>query len=291
MKQSLREVRSGAKHYLIVTVSLLLCSNVTSVAADGGDLQAANQQFANPLSSATLWIMENNMFVLDGDAVDGHRKSNVFIVDPLIPQSLGDSGWSLVHRPIVPIWTDQDRPDGFGGTESNEGIGDITYFAAFTPEPTPIGDKGKLVWGAGPIVRFPTGGEDLGAEKYSAGGVLIGLYSEEKFPAGFLNQNLFSFAGESDRDSVATSTLQYFYFYNFTPEWGIGAAPTMTFDWNDSDNNAIPIGIGITRSFFTGKTPNRLLFEVDYYVDQNDDFGPKWNFRIAWGRFLPKWFD
>ena len=270
---------------------LQLCYSTVTVAAAGSDLQAANRQFANPLASATLWITENNTFVRGGEAITGNRNSNVTLINPLIPMSLGDSGWSLVHRPIIPFWASLDKPDPPSGLESNKGLGDITYFAAFTPPPTPIGEKDKLVWGAGPIIRFPTGGEDLGAEKYSAGGVLIGLYSAEKFTAGFLNQNLFSFAGESDRDSVHSSTLQYFYFYNFTPKWGIGAAPTMSFDWEDSDNNAIPIGIGITRSFFTGKTPNRVLFEIDYYVDQNDVFGPKWNFRIAWGRTLPKFFD
>lgn len=290
MNDSFRHIGSRVR-CSVTTMAVIPGLLAVSVSAADDSLQAANRTFANPLASSTLWITENNTFVLDGDAVSDSRRNNVTIIDPLIPQSLGDSGWSLVHRPIVPIWSSQETPNRDGGFDSDKGLGDITYFAAFTPEPTPIGDKGNLIWGAGPIVRFPTGGSDLGAEKYSAGGVLIGLYSAEKFTAGFLNQNLFSFAGDSDRDSVQSSTLQYFYFYNFTPKWGIGAAPTMSFDWEDSDNTAIPIGFGVTRSFFTGKTPNRLLFEVDYYVDQNDDFGPEWNFRIAWGRVLPKWFD
>lgn len=261
-------------------------------AQEGGDLQAANRQFANPLASATLWITENNTFIFDGDAVSSSDRNNALIIDPLLPQSIGDSGkWSLVHRPILPIWTPLHTPEGDGSSDVSQGIGDFTYFAAFTPTPTPIGDKGKFVWGAGPIARFPTGGEDRGSEKYSAGAMAVALYSGEKFTVGALNQNLFSVAGESDRASVNSSTLQYFYFYNFSPKWGIGAAPTMSFDWNDSENNAIPIGIGITRSFMTGKTPNRLLFEIDYYVDQSDRYGPEWNIRIAWARFLPRFFD
>ncbi len=258
--------------------------------AQEGDLQAANRQFANPLANATLWITENNALVFGGDAVSGNRINNVTIVDPLVPQSVGDTGWSLVHRPILPIWSSLHIPDPPDGFESNKGIGDFTYFAAFSPPATPVGEDAAFIWGAGPIARFPTGGSDLGAEKYSAGAVAIALYSSKKFTIGMLNQNLFSFAGDDDRDSVQSSTVQYFYFYNFTPKWGIGAAPTMSFDWEDSDRTAIPIGIGLTRSFFTGKTPNRLLFEIDWYADRPDDFGPKWNFRIAWGRFLPRFF-
>ncbi len=261
-------------------------------AQDDGGLADANRQFANPLANTTLWIMENNLFFFDGDAVSSSKRNNAFIIDPLLPMSIGKTGkWNLVHRPILPIFTPLRTPDGTGGADVEQGIGDFTYFAAFTPPATPVGESGRFIWGAGPIARFPTGGSDRGAEKYSIGAMAVALYSGEKFSFGALNQNLFSVAGESDRSSVNSSTLQYFYFYNFSPKWGIGAAPTISIDWKDSENNAIPIGIGITRSFMTGKTPNRLLLEVDYYLDQNDAYGPEWNIRLAWARFLPKFFD
>ena len=96
--------------------------------AQGGDLTAANRQFANPLASATLWITENNAFVFGGDAVSGNRVNNVTLVNPLISQSVGDTGWLLVHRPILPVWSSLPIPDPPDGFASNKGIGDFTYF-------------------------------------------------------------------------------------------------------------------------------------------------------------------
>ena len=91
--------------------------------AQEGDLQAANQQFANPLASATLFITENNALQFGGDAVSGNRINNVTIVDPLVPMSLGDSDWSLVHRPIIPVWSSLHTPDPPNGFESKKGAG------------------------------------------------------------------------------------------------------------------------------------------------------------------------
>ena len=50
---------------------------------------------------------------------------------------------------------------------------------------------------------------------------------------GALNQNLFLIAGANECADVKTSTLQYFWFYNFnfSPKWGIGAAPIIAWEW------------------------------------------------------------
>jgi hypothetical protein len=147
----------------------------------------------------------------------------------------------------------------------------------------------------GPIFRFPTASNDkLGSEKYSAGPAAVALYSSPKFTIGLLNQNLFSFAGDSDRDDVRQSTFQYFAFYNFTPQWGIGTAPIISVDWDESDNDdrfLVPVGLGVARTFRIGPIPSRLLLESQYYVVQRDSFGPEWNFRVALAMFYPLLFD
>ena len=86
---------------------------------------------------------------------------------------------------------------------------------------------------------------------------------------------------------------QYFGFYNFTPEWGIGTAPIVSVNWDaqkGGDKLAFPVGAGVTRTFRLGKLPARLLLEGQYYAVQRDSFGPEWNFRVALGIFLPKLF-
>lgn len=277
---------------------LLFCSGVfLTIACHADDLSKANQQFANPLASANLFIIENDTITLDGDLVDDERRTNVTVVEPLIPFQIGESDWSVVHRPILPFIVDGDVPVGAGvggantfglpSFQNETGLGDFTYFAAFTPKP-----KGKFVWGAGPIFRFPTATDSkLGSEKFSAGPMGVALYSSEKFTVGFLNQNLLSFAGDSNRDHVAVSTLQYFAFYNFTPQWGIGMAPIISYNWRAGADEALslPLGLGVTHTFkLNEKTPARLLLEGQYYAVQPDAFGPEWNIRVAFAVFLPK---
>jgi len=85
--------------------------------------------------------------------------------------------------------------------------------------------------------------------------------------------------------------LQYFAFYNFTPEWGIGAAPIISYDWDakrSGDALSLPIGLGVTRTFKLGKAPARVLLKGQYYARQKDTFGPRSNIRFAFALFLPK---
>ena len=108
-----------------------------------------------------------------------------------------------------------------------------------------------------------------------------------------LTQSFFSYAGDDKRDNVAKSTFQYFAFYNFTPQWGIGTAPIISVNWDAEDNDdklAFPVGIGVTHTFKLGQIPARMLLEGQYYAIQRDSFGPEWNFRIAFAMFLPKLF-
>ncbi len=269
----------------------------TTESAGGASLEEANQAIANPLAQATLVIVENDTLFLDGDAADGTEVTNVTIFEPLVPISVTE-GWSLVNRPIIPFALGADIPvagssgTGAGSTtqiDSVDGMGDISFFSLLTPI-----DDSPIKWGVGPIFRFPTATDSrLGAEKWSAGPAGVALYSSPKFTIGALNQNLFSFAGDDDRDNVAVSTLQYFAFYNFTPEWGVGAAPIISYNWDadGGDKLLLPVGLGLTHTFRIGETPTRLLFEGQYYAVQRDTFGPEWNARVALAMFFPPLFD
>ena len=172
--------------------------------------------------------------------------------------------------------------------EDTTGLGDITFFSFLAP-PT----EGNFKYGAGPVVRFPTAtDDDLGGGKLTVGPGGVALYSTADYTLGLLNLNYFSVAGESG-ESVSTSTLQYFAFYNFTPEWGIGTAPIISYNWvadDDDDKLALPVGLGVTHTFKAGDFPARLLLEGQHYVVQRDSFGPEWNVRLAFGLFLPSLF-
>lgn len=261
------------------------------------ELANANQQFANPLTQATMVITENDTLGLRGDLVDGTEVTNITVFEPIIPYTF-DNGWALINRPILPFAIDAPIPvAGSGGSaaeggvnfEDKTGLGDFTFFSMIAP-PTDTAFK----WGVGPVFRFPTSTKDeLGSGKYTVGPAAVALYSSKNFTIGGLTQSFFSVGGDDDRDSVATSTFQYFAFYNFTPQWGVGMAPIISVNWDadGGDKVSLPVGLGVTRTFRIGDVPARLLTEGQYYAVDRDSFGPRWNARVALALMLPPLFN
>jgi hypothetical protein len=265
--------------------------------AGAASLATANKEFNNPLTAATMLIFENDTVLLDGDLSDGTKATNITVLEPIIPIPLG-GGWGLVNRPILPIAFSAPIPvagSGGGAAEGgsfsfkdNDGLGDFTFFSLLAP---PV--KGNFKYGFGPTFQFPTATKDeLSSGKYSVGPAAVALYSTDKLTIGALTQSWFSFAGDDDRDNVAKTTLQYFVFYNFTPQWGIGTGPIISYNWDakGGDKLALPVGLGVTHTFRVGKVPARMLLEGQYYVVQRRSFGPEWNFRLAVGFMFPPLF-
>lgn len=106
------------------------------------DLAAANRAIANPLTNNVLFIVESDTFRLRGDITDDDKYGNVTIIEPLIPFDIGDTGWTYIMRPIIPLGFSVDVPkvDGTGlSFDSASGIGDIALLNLFTPG---MNDKG-----------------------------------------------------------------------------------------------------------------------------------------------------
>ena len=174
--------------------------------------------------------------------------------------------------------------DIFGGRTN--GLGDVYYNGLFSPtEPISLDGGGKLVWGAGFDLGFPTATEDLlGTGKFLAGPSLLGVYLGKKWKVGALAQHFWDFAGDDDRDSVNLTNLQYFIFYSLDETTSIGAAPNIFANWEqeEADNRfTVPIGIGISKTVQFGKVPVRFGAEIHYSVIQPDNVaGTEWNLRF-----------
>jgi len=229
------------------------------------------------------------------------------------PKSLGED-WNLINRvvwtvPSIPL--DQDKIDSASGISSQQygeaqgstlppadgsplpinlfdgrttGFGDLYYVGLFSPkESIPMGD-GAFVWGAGLDFGFPTATDDiLGTGKYTAGPTALGIYMGEKWKIGALWQQYFDYTGDSDRDDVNLSNIQYLYYYSLNDTTSIGAGPNIIINWEqDSDNRfTVPIGLGINKTFQFGKLPVRIGIEAHYSVIQPDDVpSNEWDIRF-----------
>ena len=126
-------------------------------------------------------------------------------------------------------------------------------------------------WGWGAAGNFPTAtNKQIGAGKWTAGPA--GVYLKKDIPKtliGILAYNLWSYAGDSDRDDVNT-----FYFQPIVvrhTSWGYWGwtDQTATIDWEHDNNITIPLGLRFGK-VWKAKTPLKGEIGFYYNVTNND---------------------
>jgi hypothetical protein len=213
-----------------------------SDASDQADLARASQ---NPIASLISVPFQNNTNFGVGEF---NRTSNILNIQPVIPVSLSDN-LTLVNRTIIPI---AYQPQLAAGLDSAFGLGDINYTGFFVPQ-----SAGNFTWGVGPSIVLPTATDTLlGTGKWSIGPAAVGLITEGPIVAGALVSQLWSFAGDSNREDVSLLTVQPFFNYNFAGGWYATTSPIITANWEaDGGQWTLPIGGGAGRVFNIGSQP------------------------------------
>jgi hypothetical protein len=199
------------------------------------------------------------------------RTQNVLNIQPVWPIGVSE-GLNLITRTIVPVIY---QP--IGESDSKSGLGDINFTAFFSPS-----DPGKLIWGIGPALVFPTASDDvLGAKKWSAGPSLIMLTMPGKWVIGVLANNVWSFAGDSERADVNIMLIQYFVNYNFSGGWYVSSAPIITANWKAEEGQEwlVPLGGGAGKIFRVGSQAMNAQFQAFSNVVKPDN-GPDWAMRV-----------
>ena len=231
----------------------------------------------NPMADLISVPLQNNFEFGVGPENDMRYILNI---QPIIPQPLNEN-WNLIHRLIVPLIYQPELAPEFGDTF---GLSDIQYQGFFGPS-----DTEGLIWGAGPVLSFPTASdESLGTEKWSAGAGVVALKMSGPWVVGALVNNIWSYAGEEDRGDVNQMLIQYFVNYNF-PEFYVSMAPINTANWEaDSGQQwTIPLGLGVGKVFMLGKLPMNSQVQA-YYNVEHPDAGPDWSMRIQFQFLFPK---
>jgi hypothetical protein len=184
--------------------------------------------------------------------------ANTVVFRPVIPFKLGDT--NNILRITAPIITSNPVLDS--------GLSDLTIFNLV------VFNEPWGRWGVGPVALIPTGGAYRGAEKWAIGPAIGFTAMQDKLLWGLFNQNLFSFAGDSDRQNVNLSILQPILFYGLGDGWSIGNSEmSITYDWEASRFSSLPLGIKIGKLVKVGTQP--LQFSLQYEHDfANDAIGP-----------------
>lgn len=276
---------NGLAVAFLVTASVLAGSVAPAAAQEksASDLAAAAQ---NPIANMISLPLQNNTYfgVTKDDDV-----ANVLNIQPVYPISAGDL--NVITRTIVPIVHVPDPTDGIEHLPNHEdpgsatGLGDINFSAFLSPA-----KPGRIIWGIGPTLTVPSATDsEIGSEKWSAGPTAVALATPKPWVFGALVRNIWSFAGDSDRDNVNQFLLQPFVNYNLAEGWYLTSSPVITANWDkDSDDRwSVPVGGGFGKIFKIGKQPLNAQVQSFYYAE-SPELGPDWALRFQLQFLFPK---
>jgi hypothetical protein len=242
------------------------------------------KQSQNPIANLISVPVQENWNFGIGPA---NRVQNVMNIQPVIPFSLSKD-WNLITRWITPVIF-QPLPVAQPQVQQTGvyGLGDINPSFFLSPK------KGKVIWGIGTTVVFPTATNTtyLGQGKLSIGPSVVALIQPPHFTIGALVNNYWSVAGHSNLDKPAVNQflLQWFVNYNMKKGWYLKTAPINTANWRASSGNVwtVPFGGGVGRIMKLGFQPVNL--SAEFYGNAKYAAGASpWTMRLGFTLLFPK---
>ena len=240
---------------LVILAALVATLGAATIAsAQGDESEAAKLAKAaqNPLATLVTLPLQAN--INNGIGEDDRRLFNLNI-QPVIP--FKGENWNLITRSIIPI---NGVPSGTD--ESEFGFGDVNTTLFLSPAKAQ-----SVTWGLGPVINFPSASnpERLGSGKWELGPAGVVFIQTGRFTYGALASNVWSVAGDSDREDVNRFLLQWFVNFNFGGGWALGSVPIVTANWNADAGEqwTVPWGAQISKVMRIGQQPVNLL--AGYY--------------------------
>ncbi|MGC2103894.1 MAG: hypothetical protein WA647_02235 [Candidatus Acidiferrum sp.] len=270
-----RSLAFSGIHCVVLALAMLSANLQLACAQESSDIA---KQAQNPIASLISVPLENDFNPQTGV---NKEDSYVFEMKPVVPIRLSND-WTLITRTIIPVIQVPDLAPGVSGTS---GLGDIQESLFLSPA-----KAGPVIWGAGPVISFPTATENiLGTKKVSLGPTVVVLRSQGHWLFGSLVQNLFSVAGPSGRPDVNQMLLQPFVNYNLPHKWYLTSSPIITANWEarSSERWVVPVGGGVGKIVHFGKQPVNVYSQFFRNV-QRPDGTSSWSARFNMTFLFPK---
>ena len=200
-------------------------------------------------------------------------------VQPVMPFTLNQD-WNLIARVIAPLVS---QPPLFEGGAPASGMSDILTSFFFSPS------QSGLTWGAGPVISLPSTTEPtLGTEKWSAGPTVVALKQQGPWTYGALWNQIWSFAGNTERSDVSQMFLQPFVAYTTESLWTLTVQSETTANWEaDEDQWTVPINVVVAKLSSFGPFPASYQFGFGVFA-AHPEVGPSWKIRSAIVILLPR---
>jgi hypothetical protein len=129
--------------------------------------------------------------------------------------------------------------------------------------------------------------------------MVMAMNITDKWIVGGVFQHWWSFAGDDtfdidtslgpvtvDRSDVNLTDFQYIIRYRKSALTNFGVAPNIQYN-HETDELSLPIGVGFDTLVKFGKLPVKIGAEAYYFVQQDNQFGPKWQLRFFLAPVLP----
>ncbi len=221
-----------------LALSVPLIANSQEKAPESAEELA--KKLANPVASLISVPFQNNT---DYGIGTHNGSKNTLNFQPVVPIPLSPK-LNMIARMILPIITQHDVT---GENTKQSGLSDMSLTTFFAPTNT----KNGLIWALGPAFLFPTGtNEYLTTKKWGVGpSALLLKQTKGGFTIGFLVNQIWSFAGDKDRDAVNQMFLQPFLVHNWKSGAGLGINAEITSNWEAGNTSAIinPTVSGVTK--------------------------------------------
>ena len=264
-----------------VVLCLMLLTPATAIGRQADtqkpqDPEALAKQLSNPVSSLVSVPFQFNWEEKVGPA---EQTRFVLNVQPVMPFAL-NKDWNLIARVIAPFIS---QPPLFDGGSPASGVGDLLTSFFFSPA------HSGLIWGVGPVISLPsTTIPTLGTEKWSAGPTLVALKQTGRWTCGALWNQVWSFAGNPNRDDVNQMFLQPFVSYQATKTVTLTLQSESSANWEaDDDRWTVPINVVVGKLATFGAFPASYQFGFGGFV-AHPEAGPSWKIRAAIVLLLPR---
>ncbi|MCE0496436.1 MAG: hypothetical protein LV481_00630 [Methylacidiphilales bacterium] len=249
--------------------------SATTTAATDDEAELA-KQINNPVAALISVPFQSNE-----DFGIGSAKGNKYTlnIQPVIPISL-NKDWNLIVRTILPIISQNDV---YGHSGSQTGLGDTTQSFFLSPK-APL--FGSLIVGVGPVMYYPTATNDLlGGGKFGMGPTFVVLNQTKGWTIGVLANQIWSVAGDPDRQNISTAFIQPFISYTTKTYTSFTINTESTYDF-EASQWTVPLNLMVSQVFKIGGQPMSLQVGARYYADGPTGH-PEWGMRVNFSLLFP----
>ena len=244
-----------------------------------GTGEASARQRVNPITSSDrLWLEWNvtpNVQWAPGSVdpeADPDRSLNVLKLQPVFSFRLNED-WTVLTRTIFRFVSAPSaspelglmplrEPLVLGWNQRNRtGLSDISPTAFFVPD---LGPDWTI--GLGSSLVIPAGDGPTDSGKLSVGPALLGYFHRGRWTVGARMRNIWSVAGDPQRDDVNRFIAQPLIRYQLNKNWYFTSSPIISSDWTHPDGYGwtVPVGGGLGYAFSLANQPMQISLESYY---------------------------